>query len=72
MEESIIADNQIETIAYNIYKDIKPYIQDNTNDFVFWLLDFRVVSLDGIIEIDGLYEYNICQNQRRRILWVKI
>ena len=68
MEESIIADNQIETIAYNIYKDIKPYIQDNTNDFVFWLLDFRVVSLDGIIEIDGLYEYNICQNQRRRIL----
>lgn len=61
MQENIIADSQIETIAYNIYKDIKPYIQDNTNDFVFWLLNFRVASLDGIIDIECLYEYELCK-----------
>lgn len=68
MQENIIVDSQIETIAYNIYKDIKPYIQENTNEFVFWLLDFRVVSLDGMIEIDSLYEYDICKKQRRKVL----
>ena len=66
MQENEIGDSQIENIAYNIYKDIKPYIQENTNDFVFWLLDFRVVSLDGMIEIDCLYEYDICKCQRRK------
>ena len=62
MQENEIGDSQVENIAYNIYKDIKPYIQENTNDFVFWLLNFRVFSLDGIIELDCLYEYDICKN----------
>ena len=59
MQENKIGDNQIETIAYNIYKDIKPYIEDNTNDFVFWLLSFRVVTLDGMEVLDCLSEYNL-------------
>lgn len=63
-----ISKKQIETIAFNIYKDIVPYIEENTNEFVFWLLDFRVVSLDGMIEIDSLYEYDICKKQRRKII----
>lgn len=69
MKENLdLSPQQIETISFSIYKEITPYIQKNINEFVFWLLDFRVVSLDGIIEIDCLYEYDLCKNQRRKIL----
>lgn len=69
MQENEIGDSQIENIAYNIYKDIKPYIQSNYDNYFNWILNYRVFSLnEGIIVIDCLYEYDICKYQGRKVL----
>lgn len=56
-----IGQEQVETIAYNIYKDINPYIRQNALKFSCWLLRTTyVVTIEGVVRIDKSSKYDIC------------
>jgi hypothetical protein len=66
MEEDYnLSEKQIETIAFNIYKDIQNYINENQEKYNEWFLDKRcrniVVTLNGI-EIVDYSQYKLCKN----------
>lgn len=67
-----LSKEQIEQIAFNIYKDIKPYIQENTFKFVIWLSDKYVSSLNGMIKIDNNYKYDICKYDKQKCVNIKV
>ena len=50
LEDAIISNSQVETFAYNIYKDISQYIQDNFEEFLLWNLE--TISISLIMTID--------------------
>lgn len=64
-EEYNLSEKQIETIAFNIYKDIQNYINENQEKYNEWFLDKRcrniVVTLNGI-EIVDYSQYKLCKN----------
>lgn len=73
MKENLdLSEQQIETIAFNIYKDIKPYIQENTFKFVIWLSDKYVSSVNEMIKIDNNYKYDICKYDKQECVKIKI
>lgn len=64
LENEMISNSQVETFAYNIYRDIAEYIKSNFEDFICWNLED--ISNNCILTIDGilirknnydLYEY---------------
>ena len=68
-DEMEIGKNQIETIAFNIYKDIELYINSNQQEFIMWkfecdienkLLEI-VFSTEGILNKEASYQYEFCQ-----------
>lgn len=67
-----LSKEQIEQIAFNIYKDIKPYIQENTFKFVIWLSDKYVSSVDGMIKTDNNYKYDICKYDKQECVNIKV
>lgn len=71
-EDFNLSEQQIETIAFNIYKDIKPYIQENTFRFVIWLSDKYVSSIDEMIKIDNKYKYDICKYDKQECVNIKV
>lgn len=63
-EDNLISDDQAETFAYNIYRDIAEYMKDNYEDFFEWNLEKIligcVMTLDKIIHIGKKYKYDLC------------
>ena len=59
MKENLdLSEQQIETIAFNIYKDIKPYKY--------------VASIDEMIKIDNNYKYDICKYDKQECVNIKV
>lgn len=50
LENEMISNSQVETFAYNIYKDIAQYIKDNFEDFLWWNLE--TISISWVMTID--------------------
>ncbi len=55
-----IGEKQVESIAFNIYKDINTYIEENIFNYVDWLSKTIISTLDGIIIPEYFSNYNIC------------
>lgn len=50
--ENIISNEQAETFAYNIYRDIAEYMKTNFEDFLWWNLE--EISRNIVLTIDGI------------------
>ena len=63
--ENIISDAQVETFAYNIYRDIEEYIKTNFEDFLWWNLEEisrnLILTIDGILMKKENYVYELCR-----------
>ena len=64
LENEMISNSQVETFAYNIYRDIAEYIKSNFEDFIWWNLEDIsnncILTIDGILIRENnydLYEY---------------
>ena len=68
LEDAIISNSQVETFAYNIYKDISQYIQDNFEEFLLWNLETISISLimtiDEGICIKQNYNCRLCKYEK--------
>lgn len=67
-----INNSEVETIAFNIYKDIAEYIKQHIAEYMEWFLKKisknYVQTIDGIEEITNYtYKYEICNYERNRI-----
>lgn len=61
-EDNLISDNQAETFAYNIYRDIAEYMKTNFEEFIWWNLD--TISAGCVITINGdIYKNNNIYNK---------
>lgn len=63
---STLTNEQAETFAYNIFRDIGEYIKENSTEFLFWVRDEilgdsienMVLVLDeGIVKRKSSYDY---------------
>ncbi len=69
-ENSLISDEQAETFAYNIYRDIEEHIKENFEDFFGWNLE--TISINCIMTLDGIetrelnYKYDLCKYNNNR------
>lgn len=63
-KDNLISNEQAETFAYNIYRDIAEYLKDNFEDFFEWNLETIcmniVLTLYGMEIIKNNYQYNLC------------
>ena len=63
-KNNLISNEQAETFAYNIYRDIAEYLKDNFKDFFEWNLEIIsincIMTFDGIIIIEKNCKYDLC------------
>ena len=63
-KDNLISNEQAETFAYNIYRDIAEYLKHNFEDFFEWNLEAIcmniVLTLYGMEIIESNYQYNLC------------
>lgn len=63
-KNNLISNEQAETFAYNIYRDIAEYLKDNFEDFFEWNLEAIcmniVLTSSGMEIIKNNYQYNLC------------
>lgn len=68
INELALNTTQVEQFAFNIYKDIEKYLQENEEEYFYWTikncignLSNYVLTLNGIIKVDkSRYEYKLC------------
>ena len=64
-ENYLISDEQAETFAYNIYRDIAEYIKNNFKNFYCWYLEeisiCCIMTLGGIVCRKNEYRYDLCK-----------
>ena len=69
-EDYLISDEQAETFAYNIYREIAEYIKTNFENFFEWNLETISVNLilttDGITHKENNYIYGPCKYEHNR------
>ena len=69
-ENNLISDEQAETFAYNIYRDIAEHIKENFEDFFEWNLE--TISINCIMTLDGIetrelnYKYDWCKYNSKK------
>lgn len=69
-ENNLISDEQAETFAYSIYRDIAEHIKENFEDFFVWNLE--TISINCIMTLDGIatrelnYKYDLCKYNNNR------
>ena len=70
-ENNLISDEQAETFAYNIYRDIAEHIKENFEDFFEWNLE--TISINCIMTLDELKikefkfnEYDLCKYNSKK------
>lgn len=63
----ILSEEQVETIAFNIYKDIEEYLQQHQTEYLDWLvknivieLNNYIMTLSGFVKHECRYKYKIC------------
>lgn len=68
-EDSLMSDEQAETFAYNVYRDIAEYIKNNFDDFIWWNLEeisiCCIMTIDGIVCRKNRYSYDLCKYQNK-------
>lgn len=67
MNNFIISDEQVESIAFSIFRDIEVYIKQHKDEFIIWLIEETINSIGNfIMTIDNgiitksINQYNIC------------
>ena len=64
-ENYLISDEQAETFAYNIYRNIGEYIKNNFDDFFEWNLEtisiHLIMTKDELKQKENNYTYDLCK-----------
>jgi len=65
-DEMELGNEQIETIAFSIYKDIRNYVKQHTIEYTMWEinkdLDNYVYDFEnGFVKIRKRYKYKLCE-----------
>lgn len=64
-ENYLISDEQAETFAYNIYRNIDEYIKNNFDDFFEWNLEkisiHLIMTKDELKQKENNYTYDLCK-----------
>lgn len=68
MNELTISDEQVESIAFSIFRDIEVYIKQHGEEFITWSIQEIINSMsnlimtinNGIIE-KSITQYNLCK-----------
>lgn len=68
LNEIILSDRQIESMAYSIYKDIGNYIEEHKTEYFNWDLENYFINIvknfvgtiNGIKEKHSNYKYKLC------------
>ena len=75
----IISSEQVETFAYNIFRDIGEYLKNHNFEYWEWGIENKIINKivatvdNGIVEKEMNYKYKLCQyhksNMKEVIKW---
>lgn len=69
-QNDLISEEQAETFAYNIYRDVAEYMKTNFEEFLWWNLETISINIilttDDTEKIERNYKYDLCMYKCNR------